>query len=636
MALRGWVTLGVIVGACVFAACSSGSGGGSGNQALPCGTEVCNAHQVCDESGKQPLCECQAAYTGADCETCAPGYEDVGGACLPLKVDCEAANPCGTFGVCVQETGKPDRCDCLENHTGPTCAQCDTGYQDNDENGTCEIGCDNPTEAPQCDAPRVCDEVTGSALCACPIGTQGERCELCEDNYARRGDEPCYQTCSHPDVTCVEPQFCFDDSGHQAASCVCEVGYTGATCSECDTGFTKQGEYCVRADLSGIDLLSVAKVNGRNAIVGVNATSGALTPLRTNSSAEGLVYDSIAKRLYVANYQGALSLDLASGEATLIAAEQIGHGKPLAWDSRSNVLLSLRSSDYKLLAIDPGSGNVTERGDTATSWVWDATFDPGSSTLYLLRAQGGTPEVFSVDPDTGAATQLGVVAELSAMSSEALGGIAALASGDLAITARQTMTTDEAALAACREAADRLGFDGYAAAPGSVKTNDQGDSTLSASKTSGVEIVAYRSYSRNAPSTLTLNVTNPDAFVCIATYEEDLIISVPASASWAGGLVYNYRASVNANVASGFQTTHPLQLLGGSEANLLGAAGYPQAFRLLSTQEGYDRRLPSLTDFDSYKRGHAPYRLLTVTPPALSVKSSVAIQGELAGALSTF
>ncbi|MCA9642572.1 MAG: hypothetical protein KC492_17855, partial [Myxococcales bacterium] len=492
------------------------------------------------------------------------------------------------------------------------------------------------TEAPQCDAPRVCDDASGSAMCACPVGTQGERCELCEDSYARRGDEPCYQTCSHSDVVCAEPQFCFDDGGRQAAKCVCEVGYTGASCSECDSGFTKQGEHCVRADLSGIDLLSVAKVNGRNAIVGVNATSGALTPLRTNSGAEGLVYDASAKQLYIANYQGALSLDLASGEATLIAAEQIGHGKPLAWDSRSNVLLSLRSSDYELLAIDPSSGNITERGDTGSSWVWDATFDAKSSTLYLLRAQGSTPSVLSADPDTGAVTELGSLAELGSISSEALAGIASLPSGDLAVTARQNMTTDEAALAACREAANRLGFDGYEAAPGSVKTNDQGDSTLSSAQTSGVELVVYRSYSRNAPSTLTLNVTNPDAFVCIATYEEDLIVSIPANARWAGGLVFDYRGSVNATVADGFQTANTLQLLGGSEANLLGAAGYPQAFRLLSSQEGSDRRLPSLTDFDSYKRAHAPYRLLTVTPPTLSVKSSVAVQGELAGGLSSY
>ena len=133
-----------------------------------------------------------------------------------------------------------------------------------------------------------------------------------------------------------------------------------------------------------------------------------------------------------------------------------------------------------------------------------------------------------------------------------------------------------------------------------------------------------------------MNVTNPDAFVCIATYEEDLIVSIPANARWAGGLVFDYRGSVNATVADGFQTANTLQLLGGSEANLLGAAGYPQAFRLLSSQEGSDRRLPSLTDFDSYKRAHAPYRLLTVTPPTLSVKSSVAVQGELAGGLSSY
>lgn len=636
MALRLSVLLGVIVGGCVFAACSSDSGSGGAPASVPCGNTTCNPRQQCDESGREPRCECQAAYVGADCEACAPGYDAVNEACIPVEIDCDEENPCGTFGACVQETGKADRCECLRNHTGPTCAQCEAGYQDNDLSGSCEPACDNPTEAPACDAPRVCDDATGIALCTCPLGSTGDRCELCEDNYARRGDGACYQTCSHPDVVCHELQFCFDDGGRQPATCVCDVGYAGAECGECESGFERQGDFCVRSDLSGIDLLSVAKVNGRNAIVGIDATSGALIPLRTETGSEGLVYDRGAEQLYVANHQGALSLDLTSGETTLIAAAQIGHGKPLAWDTRTGDLLTLRSNDYQLLAIDPDSGQVSERGDTSSSWVWDATFDESSAKLYLLQSQGLTPSIISVDPDTGAATELGELAELAPISSQALGGVAALSNGDLAITARQPLTTDEAALAVCREAADRLGFDGYANAPGSVSTNDQGDATLVASQSSGREIIAYRSYSRNAPTTLTLNIDNPEAFVCVVTYEEDLVLSISAGASWAGGLVYDYRASVDANVPSGFQIDAPLALLGGPEANLTSAAAHPEAFRLLSGREGTDRRLPPLTDFDSYKRQYAPYRLVTVAPPTLSVKATVTLQGDLAGGLTSY
>ena len=169
-----------------------------------------------------------------------------------------------------------------------------------------------------------------------------------------------------------------------------------------------------------------------------------------------------------------------------------------------------------------------------------------------------------------------------------------------------------------------------------MTTNDQGDATLVASQSSGKEVVVYRSYSRSAPTTLTLSIDNPEAFVCIATYEEDLILSISAGATWAGGLVYNYRASVDASVPSGFQTDGPLALLGGTEANLTSAAAHPEAFRLLSGREGTDRRLPPLTDFDSYKRQFAPYRLVTVAPPTLSVKATVTLQGDLAGGLTSY
>ncbi len=620
----------------MFTACGSDGGGGGGPSTVPCGNATCSARQQCDESGREPVCECKDAYSGAECEACADGYEELNGVCSPVEIDCDASDPCGASGTCVQETGKPDRCECLGNHTGPTCAQCEVGYQDNDQTGSCEVGCDNQMEAPMCDTPRLCDDATGSAVCVCPVGSTGTRCELCEDHYARRGDEACYKTCNHPDVACALPQHCFDDGGRQPASCVCEVGYAGAGCKECDAGFEEQGAYCVRSDLGGSDLLSVATVKGRAAIVGLNSATGALTPLRSATGAEGLVYESGSGQLYIANYQGALSLDLDSGESTLIAAQQIGHGKPLAWDPRSNVLLTLRSSDYQLLAIDPSSGTVSERGTTGSSWVWDATFDADSTTLYLLRSQGQTPSVISVNPDTAEATELGSVVELGSLSSEALGGIAALGNGDLVITARQSMTNEEAVVAMCRDSADRLGLDGYAGAPASATVDGTGDVTLTSKATSGKEIVAYRSYSSSAPTTLTLDVDNPEAFLCIVTYEEDLNLSVPAGARWAGGLIYDYRGSVTATVASGFQADSPLQLLGGSEATLDGAAAHPEAFRLLSRQEAADRHLVSLSDLDSYKRSNAPYRLVTVTPPALTVKSSVALEADLAGALSTF
>ena len=47
---------------------------------------------------------------------------------------------------------------------------------------------------------------------------------------------------------------------------------------------------------------------------------------------------------------------------------------------------------------------------------------------------------------------------------------------------------------------------------------------LTSKNASGKEIVAYASYGRrtSAKATLRIETTNPDAFVCISTYEEVL------------------------------------------------------------------------------------------------------------------
>src|SRR5690606_10210573 len=110
------------------AACGSDDGGGGKVTPQPCGTETCSDRQQCDESGREPVCECTAAYRGAECETCAAGYEELDTRCVPVTIDCDD-NPCAVGSACVSESGKPDRCECAEFHTGPTCAQCEAGYQ---------------------------------------------------------------------------------------------------------------------------------------------------------------------------------------------------------------------------------------------------------------------------------------------------------------------------------------------------------------------------------------------------------------------------------------------------------------------------------------------------------------------------
>lgn len=620
----------------LMVACGSDGGGGGKAAPEPCGSETCSDREQCDESGREPVCECRAAYQGAECEACAAGYEELDGGCVPVTIDCDD-NPCAVGSACVSETGKPDRCECAEFHTGPTCAQCEAGYQDNDQDGTCNEGCDNPMPEQACESPRVCDDATGSYLCSCPVGSAGENCELCEDGYARRGDAACYMTCNNEKVSCAEPQQCYDDQGRRAATCVCDLGYTGADCATCDAGFERQGESCVRSDLSGFDLLTIAGHPSGRVVAGLNSTSGVLTPIvKISNQAEGLVYDRANSTLYVANHVGIARADLGTGALTPIVSESIGHGKPLALDTRGGQLLSFRSKDYSLFAVDPSTGALTERGNPGISWLWDATYNAGSNQVIALRSQGLSPSVHAINPADGVTTELGPTTGFGPISSGTLGGVAALANGDLVVAAQRTMTADEALGAICKGLADRLGFDGYADAPYAVFAEGNVTTTLASADSSGKEIVIYESYRGPAGTSIQVQVSNPEAFICILTYEEALNLVIDANAKWAGGMVYSYRESVDAQVPPGFQADTPLALYGGSESTLGAAAALTGAFRLFSAREVQDRQLLVTSDTDSYARSNAPFQLSVFAFPSLTVKTTVALDGRLVGGLSAY
>lgn len=602
-----------------------------------CGGSVCSARQRCDESGREPRCECITAYEGKECESCAPGHEESGGRCRPIEIDCDD-NPCGLRGACVSAAGRADRCECREFHTGPTCTQCIEGYQDSDGDDQCAIGCDSPELPFVCEGLRVCDDLSGEAVCACPVGSAGEDCELCEDGYARRGEAPCYETCASAGFECAEPTFCFDYQGRQPAACVCPVGYQGDACDQCKNGFEKQGEYCVLTDKSGLDLLTVGVAQGRSAVVGIDSASGAVTPLFTIAGTpEGLVYDSVSGALYVADYQGVQSVDWMTGETTLLVSAPIGHGSPLAFEPETNSLYSHRSSGDVLFTIDPSNGATSDIASTMTGWIWDITYRTQDDTIYAVRSQGLTPSVVAIAPSAATTTELGDVDGAAAISSEAAGGLAALEDGRLALLARVSMNTEEAIEAVCRRTAYRLGLEGYEDAPATLDLQENAPDTVLSSQTAfGAELVVYRSYGGSGDNVLSIEVRNPDAFLCILTYEEDFRIEVDAGAKWAGGIIYSYQSTVSATVPDGFSSDVPLLAGGGSDADLSALGGLPDAFRVVSGRELSDRRLPPLSDFDSYSRTSAPYGLYLLSVPDLIQESHVLLEGTFRGGLSAY
>ena len=121
----------------------------------------CGPHGVCDDSSGVAQCTCDVGYmrpapAATTCDECAAGYMDDGaGGCVPI--DTCAGVSCG------QSVGDPNgRGVCVLNASGaPTC-QCDTGFQDNDQNLTCRRAC----TANACAFYELCEDTSGDRVCS--------------------------------------------------------------------------------------------------------------------------------------------------------------------------------------------------------------------------------------------------------------------------------------------------------------------------------------------------------------------------------------------------------------------------------------------------------------------------------------
>jgi hypothetical protein len=229
---------------------------------------TCSGHGTCDHTTGTAVCVCLAGYTGADCAQCAAGYQDhdLNGTCTPT---CAAAGlSCGAFGAC-DDSGGTAVCACTDNHAGPDCSSCASGYQDNDGNGTCTATC--ATAALSCGAQGYCSDASGTAQCLCNTGYQGVGCTDCAYGYLfngavcvsdctsvtcgglgtcqvvsnttvcncasgyqdNDGDLSCQAGCTTAPPVCGANQVCSDASG--AVACVCAPGYQdhdlNATCT---------------------------------------------------------------------------------------------------------------------------------------------------------------------------------------------------------------------------------------------------------------------------------------------------------------------------------------------------------------------------------------------------------------------
>ena len=132
---------------------------------------------VCQPDGESDyVCLCEDGYCDINDECIADGAMNPDNDCQKCDEagDSEAWSPvtAGTSCGDHQQCDGIGACLCMTGYTGAECDQCDTGYQDNNENGVCDMGCDHP-DACQ-DAPYLCDDSDGHATCQCAVNTETE------------------------------------------------------------------------------------------------------------------------------------------------------------------------------------------------------------------------------------------------------------------------------------------------------------------------------------------------------------------------------------------------------------------------------------------------------------------------------
>ncbi len=218
------------------AACAPGYQDNDGDGVCSATCEIAGlncGNGTCVDSSGAAMCSCSAGYEGADCTVCATGYQDNNqdGTC---ELTCGSANlNCGSYGACSDSSGSA-MCICGTGYTGPDCSVCATGYQDNDNNGSCLLTCDSTNL--NCSGNGECSDTSGNAMCSCDTGYDGATCAVCAAGYQDNdGDDVCAPDCTSANLNCGNNGTCSDTTG--AAMCICDTGYDGETCAACAPGY---------------------------------------------------------------------------------------------------------------------------------------------------------------------------------------------------------------------------------------------------------------------------------------------------------------------------------------------------------------------------------------------------------------
>lgn len=235
-----------------------------------CETGSCGAHGVCDDSSGSIRCTCETGYQGASCSSCYFGFssDDAGTTCIQNQT-C-AVNSCSGGGVCSTVAGAIT-CACDAAYAGADCETCATGFH-RDVTGRCVV--DEVCGTNSCPVHSTCAVTDGAISCACDVGYAGQTCSNCYPGYHRNGavcelDAVCLATSCGRGV-------CEDGTGVVQCS-QCPTGFSGAHCevNNDDCGTACNSGRCV--DLVGARVcLCTDGTYGQSCLPGPTVTS--ITP----------------------------------------------------------------------------------------------------------------------------------------------------------------------------------------------------------------------------------------------------------------------------------------------------------------------------------------------------------------------
>lgn len=240
-----------------------------------CLPTTCAEHGECSGSGGVVKCVCGEGYSGTYCDgPCTEKYYERGSECI-LKEKCGSEEAtdldrvCRLKGTCNDSSGVAV-CTCnVQGYTGDHCEKCSAGFQDNDDDGVCNVNCASVATYGRGCQHGVCIDASGTATCHECGGWRGALCETCESEVVCK-NECCASyrnVCDANTGACCLPVTCDDlnlqcgpgkpgsdgcghalDCGDCGASGKCQGAYGEGECNcQPNYGVLKKGHECVYA-----------------------------------------------------------------------------------------------------------------------------------------------------------------------------------------------------------------------------------------------------------------------------------------------------------------------------------------------------------------------------------------------------